>query len=303
MVLRCAEQAHFTDGAFRLPRRCSAVDGTLLVDERYERKELRVTHLNVGQGDAAVVELPGSKVLLIDAGGTASGDFDMGERIVAPYLRSRKILKVDYLFVTPSAHRSLRRHARDRRTSSRRENFGPARRKGQTSRFEDLEDALKKSQITRVALSDGEACRLVEQVRICCFIPPASEKADEKVRGDADGVRQVALSVRQRYRQARRNDCCCRKRGELRSAVLEGAAPWQCDGEHARNFSPQRSRRLAIISAGARSRSGSPTRGRLSSAISQIGAEVLRTYEDGAIIVESDGKTLRYRDIKAAKKA
>src|SRR6185503_15306870 len=28
--------------------------------ERYQRKEMRITHLNVGQGDAAVVELPGS---------------------------------------------------------------------------------------------------------------------------------------------------------------------------------------------------------------------------------------------------
>ena len=36
--------------------------------ERWDRNELRVTHLNVGQGDAAVVELPRSKVLVIDAG-------------------------------------------------------------------------------------------------------------------------------------------------------------------------------------------------------------------------------------------
>ena len=46
-------------------------DGAYWWNERYRRTELRVTHLNVGQGDAAVVELPGSKVLLIDAGGTA----------------------------------------------------------------------------------------------------------------------------------------------------------------------------------------------------------------------------------------
>jgi len=44
-----------------------AVDGTRWWHERYDRKELRVTHLNVGQGDAAIVELPNSQVLLIDA--------------------------------------------------------------------------------------------------------------------------------------------------------------------------------------------------------------------------------------------
>jgi hypothetical protein len=33
----------------------------------------------------------------------------------------------------------------------------------------------------------------------------------------------------------------------------------------------------------------------------QAGAEVLRTYDDGAIIVESDGKTLRYWGYKSGK--
>ena len=75
-------------------------DGYYWWQERWRRADLRVTHLNVGQGDAAVVELPGSKVLLLDAGGTAFGDFDPGESIVAPFLRARKILKVDYLAVT-----------------------------------------------------------------------------------------------------------------------------------------------------------------------------------------------------------
>ena len=68
--------------------------------ERWDRTNLRVTHLNVGQGDAAVVELPRSKVLVIDAGGTALGEFDTGESIVGPFLRSRKILRVDYLFLS-----------------------------------------------------------------------------------------------------------------------------------------------------------------------------------------------------------
>ena len=60
--------------------------------------------------------------------------------------------------------------------------------------------------------------------------------------------------------------------------------------------------RLAIISAGARSRAETQ-REEIVERYRQAGAEVLRTYEDGAIIVESDGKTLRYRDTKAAKQA
>ena len=66
--------------------------------ERQQRQELRVTHLNVGQGDAAVVELPGSKVFLIDAGGTATAISTRAKeslrRICARERFSRSIISV-----------------------------------------------------------------------------------------------------------------------------------------------------------------------------------------------------------------
>lgn len=67
---------------------------------RYYHAELRVTFLDVGQGDAAVVELPGSQVMVIDGGGFASADFDVGEAILAPFLWSRKIRRVDTLVLS-----------------------------------------------------------------------------------------------------------------------------------------------------------------------------------------------------------
>src|SRR4030095_16190086 len=148
--------------------------------ERQQRQELRVTHLNVGQGAAAVVELPGSKVFLIDAGGAATSAFDTGEGIIAPFLRSRKILKVDYLVVT---------HARIDHYGGMRtivnefapKEFWSGAAKGQTRRFEDLEETLEKSQIVRVALHDGEACRVVEQVRFCFLYPPYERAAEGSV--------------------------------------------------------------------------------------------------------------------------
>jgi competence protein ComEC len=71
-------------------------DASAWIYDRFLNPDLRVTFLSVGEGDAAVVRFPGSRVMLIDAGG-AYGGFDTGERIVAPYLWSQKIMHVDYI--------------------------------------------------------------------------------------------------------------------------------------------------------------------------------------------------------------
>jgi competence protein ComEC len=55
----------------------------------------RVTFLDVGQGDAAVIEAPGGAVALVDGGGAFDDAFDPGERIVEPFLRSRGVSRVD----------------------------------------------------------------------------------------------------------------------------------------------------------------------------------------------------------------
>lgn len=81
----------------------AALGAALLLDagwwtwQRYFNSTLRVTFLSVGEGDAAVVRFPGSRVMLVDGGGAFGGSFDPGERIVAPFLWSQKIMHVDYL--------------------------------------------------------------------------------------------------------------------------------------------------------------------------------------------------------------
>jgi competence protein ComEC len=71
------------------------IDAGYWVRSRYFRPELRVTFLDVGQGDAAVVEFPGSAVVVIDGGGFPGSDFDVGARVVAPFLWQRKVARLD----------------------------------------------------------------------------------------------------------------------------------------------------------------------------------------------------------------
>ncbi len=62
--------------------------------------DLRVTFLDVGQGNAALVEFPGGKRMLIDGGGFGRDQFDVGRMVVAPYLWYSKIWKVHYLVMS-----------------------------------------------------------------------------------------------------------------------------------------------------------------------------------------------------------
>jgi competence protein ComEC len=270
-----------------------AADAAYWWRERWSRRQLRVTHLNVGEGDAAVVEFPGSKVLVIDAGGTASGEFDTGEAIVGPFLRARKILTVDYLLVSHSKvdhYGGMRSIVKE---------FGPKEfwagsARGDTIRFEELEQALAEGRVRRVALHNQEPCRTFDSARLCILHPAPQNTGDHSVvlrlefertaflfAGDIDAGIERTLQ---------------RPGHALRSTVVKvprhGSALASSE-----DFIAMVNPRLAVVSGGARL----AKRGEIEARYRDAGAEILRTNDDGAVILESDGRTIRYSTYKSGK--
>jgi competence protein ComEC len=61
---------------------------------------LKVTMIDVGQGDSLLVEFPGRTRMLVDGGGFAASPFDVGEKVVSPVLWRKGIRRIDYLVLT-----------------------------------------------------------------------------------------------------------------------------------------------------------------------------------------------------------
>jgi competence protein ComEC len=274
-----------------------AADGAYWWRERYRREKLRITHLSVGHGDAAVVELPGSRVLVIDAGGTATGEFDTGEFIVAPFLRARKILRVDLVAVThPRVDHYGGMRAVLEQFSPLEFWSGPSR--GRTSRYEELEEAAERAGVKRVISSSGDPCRAIDRVKLCVLYPPADRSGDASLvlrltfgsisilfAGDIEGRDERRIIASQL---------------ELSSAVLKVPRHGSLSSSTEEFVAAVRPK-LAIFSVGQRNPFGLP-RDEVLARYRQAGAAILRTDQDGAITIETDGEEVRYWTHKSGKR-
>ncbi|MGG0657577.1 DNA internalization-related competence protein ComEC/Rec2 [Rummeliibacillus pycnus] len=102
----CIEKRHYIMATF-----CILIPAIVIHIAPSLHKDVRITFLNVGQGDCVVIELPyRKKVYVVDTGGLlrfnqeqwkqSKTEYEVGRRIVVPYLKGRGIREVDTLLMT-----------------------------------------------------------------------------------------------------------------------------------------------------------------------------------------------------------
>ncbi len=77
-----------------------AVSELRVRSERDTHGGVRITALDVGQGDALVLDLPDGRTVLVDAGGAVHGEADPGRSIVVPWLRATRRSEVALAVLT-----------------------------------------------------------------------------------------------------------------------------------------------------------------------------------------------------------
>lgn len=117
---------------------------------------LHVTLIDVGQGDAILLQSPRGRAMLVDAGGTFDGGFDVGEAVVAPYLWSRGVRRLDRLVVThahPDHAGGVPALLAAFRIGETWEGPAPRRDRG----YRSLDEALREARVVRRTVSAGLA--------------------------------------------------------------------------------------------------------------------------------------------------
>ena len=66
-----------------------------------EEKKLKLYFVDVGQGDCTYLKTPSEKNILIDGGGNRDKEkYDVGKKVLFPYLLDRRVKKLDYIIVS-----------------------------------------------------------------------------------------------------------------------------------------------------------------------------------------------------------
>jgi competence protein ComEC len=145
----------------------------------------RVTFLDVGQGDSAVIELPDGQVVLIDGGATYER-FDMGRAVVAPFLWNRGIRTIDQVIGTHPQldhvgglawvvrHFSVKRYWGS--GESREELF-----------YRRLQESLASQGLQEGVAREGREIVSTGPCRLVVFNPPADEPLDVPLNGRSVG--------------------------------------------------------------------------------------------------------------------
>lgn len=262
---------------------------------------LTVSFLDVGQGDAIVVEAPGGRTMLIDGGPAAAPDlakgrsgYDAGEDVVLPYLAARGIGRLDYVVLT----------------HPHQDHVG-----GIPAVLAEMEAGLV---LDPGVAHDAQGYRDTRAIATRKSIPIRRPNAGEVLRLGPDVVLEVLNPPRQPYQGTRSdensNSIVLRLRYRRISLLLTGdmeeiveehllakGAPLQADllkvAHHGSAYSSSPEflaavkPRFAVISMGRGNLFGHPDPGTVQR-LQQAGAAVYRTDRHGTVIARTDGLTL-----------
>jgi competence protein ComEC len=257
---------------------------------------LRISFLDVGQGDATVVQFPSGHVLVVDAG-AASEAFDTGDRIVTPALWALGARRVDWVAFTHADLDHIGGVAAVTREFAAREVWEGVPVPRDANRAA-LREAIEGRALVWRQLTRGDRWEAGGAV-VSVLHPPEPDWERQRVRNDDSivlRVRHGPLDVLltgdvgvdvERALPLGRDD----ERGAIRVLkVAHHGSRTSTAAELVDAYRPW----AAVVSAGRNNTFGHPAPDVIAR-LEDAGATVLRTDRDGAVLIESDGESVSMR--------
>lgn len=156
------------------------IDAGISIKQRFFNKDLYISILDIGHGNAALAELPGGKIMLIDGGGfQGKGKFDTGKDIITPFLKRKKILDIDYMVLThpDTDHIKGLLHIAE---NFRPEEFWKGPDKSDSRDYTKLMEILKKNGTKIIELTDTDEKMSINDVKFEVLNPSINNGEDQK---------------------------------------------------------------------------------------------------------------------------
>ncbi|MBU4463075.1 MAG: DNA internalization-related competence protein ComEC/Rec2 [Proteobacteria bacterium] len=280
-----------------------SVDTCYWAYNRFWRNDLRVTIIDVGQGSCALVELPGGRCFLIDGGGFSDNSiFDVGERIVAPFLWRKKIKTIDTIILShPNADHLngllyIARHFNVKRLWCNSDS-------ADINSYREFMEIIKKNRIKTVAFKDMPRTYEINGTRLKILYPPRDyidERKNEKQRNFNNNSLVIKVSFGSKSILFPGDIMACAERDiiathgdELKSTVL--IAPHHgSKTSGTAMFLEKIKPEIVIISSGWKNSFRFPNPSVLKR-YNENGCRIFRTDKNGAVAISTDGRALKIK--------
>jgi competence protein ComEC len=280
-----------------------SADACYWLYNRFWHDDFRITIIDVGNGNAALLELPKGYNILLDGGGFSDNSvFDIGARIIAPVLWRKKIKTVDTLILSHpnSDHLNgliyIAEHFNVKNVWTNNE-------RANTLGYKKFVEVIEKNKIQMPGYKGVTGIHDINGVRLDIFYPPVdfiNKREQERWRnlnnnslvlkasfGSKSFLFPGDIKVRAEY------ELVSTAGDRLKSTVL--LAPHHgSKTSSTKAFLEKVDPEIVIISSGWKSRFGFPHPSVVEK-YNEQGCRILGTALNGAITMSTDGQTLKVR--------
>jgi competence protein ComEC len=270
------------------------------------QKDLKLSFIDVGQGDSILIEFPKGKRMLIDGGGLYEDRFDTGKNVIAPFLWNKKIRRIDTLVLThpdPDHLKGLNFIASEFSIGQFWDNGFQA----ESESFLQLWGTLNEKKIRTKSLNEETSPQTINGVEISILNPPAWRVTQNRTHHPRD-VNNASLVMRLRFKNVsvlltgdigkEAEERMVRRDYPLKSDIIK-VPHHGSSTSSSRLFLERVKPTYAILSVGERNIGRLPHAEALKR-YRQLGAALYRTDVQGAITVVTDGEAVQIKTFSSA---